>query len=101
MDPDSDTWSADVKPAMRHAFTFGLVLSAILVTSCPAETILMYGASQGSGPSFGVAAGEAGGAIAAGSALGLGLAYVAILAAGGQHTCSSCRFCRPMPRSEA
>jgi hypothetical protein len=73
-----------MKPATRHAFTFGLVLPAILVTSCPAETILMYGASQGSGPSFGVAAGEAGGAIAAGSALGLGLAYVAILAAGGQ-----------------
>ena len=73
-----------MKPSMKRAFTLGLVLSAILITRCPAETILMYGASQGNGPSFGVAAGEAGGAIITGSALGLGLAYVAVLAAGGQ-----------------
>jgi hypothetical protein len=43
----------------------------------------LLGASPNNAPGFGIVAGEAGGAVAAGGALGLGLGYAAVLAAGG------------------
>jgi len=62
---------------------FAVLLFLLLFARAPAQPELMYGSSSSGGSGFGVVAGEAGGAIVAGSALGLGLAYVGVLAAGG------------------
>jgi len=67
----------------NHLSRFAPLLLLLFFSRAPAQPELMYGSSSGGGPGFGVVAGEAGGAVVAGSALGLGLGYVAVLAAGG------------------
>lgn len=62
---------------------FAPLLLLLLLASARAQPGLMYGSSSSEGPGFGVVAGEAGGAVVAGGALGLGLAYVGVVAAGG------------------
>ncbi len=63
---------------------FALLLCALLLSPASAQPEPMYWSSSGAGSGLAVVAGEVGGAVAAGSAVGLGLAYVATLASGGQ-----------------
>ncbi len=67
-----------------HASLFALLLCALLLSPASAQPEPMYWSSSGAGSGLAVVAGEVGGAVAAGSAVGLGLAYVATLASGGQ-----------------
>jgi hypothetical protein len=59
------------------------VLFLLLLGRAPAQTMPLFGASSNNTPGFGLVAGEVGGAVVAGSAVGLGLGYVAVWAAGG------------------
>ena len=59
------------------------VFCLLLLARAPAQTIpILFGDSPDRGPGFGVVAGEVGGAVVAGSAIGLGLAYVGVWAVG-------------------
>jgi hypothetical protein len=62
---------------------FAPVLFLLLLARAPAQQMPLLGASPNNTPGFGLVAGEVGGAVVAGSALGLGLGYVAVWAAGG------------------
>jgi hypothetical protein len=55
----------------------------LFLARAPAQPLLLFGGSSNREPGFGVVAGEVGGAVVAGGALGLGLGYVVVLAAGG------------------
>jgi hypothetical protein len=55
----------------------------LFLARAPAQPLLLFGGSSNREPDFGVVAGEVGGAVVAGGALGLGLGYVAVMAAGG------------------
>ena len=57
------------------------MLLLLLVARAPAQTIPLYG--EPDGPGFGVVAGEVGGAVLSGAALGIGLGLAANRAAGG------------------
>jgi hypothetical protein len=62
---------------------FAPVLFLLLLARAPAQTMPLLGTSSNNTPGFGLVAGEVGGAVVAGSALGLGLGYVAVWTAGG------------------
>jgi len=68
---------------MTNALRFALVLSLLLASRAPAQSELLYGDADRSGPSFGIVAAEAGGAVVAGAALGIGLGLAANRATGG------------------
>jgi hypothetical protein len=60
------------------------VVCLLLLARAPAQQQMpLFESSPNNAPGFGVVAGEAGGAVVAGSALGLGLAYVGVWAVGG------------------
>ncbi len=58
------------------------VLLAFLLAGARAQPMSLFGESSNGGPGLGLVSSEVGGAVAAGSALGLGLGYVAVWAAG-------------------
>jgi hypothetical protein len=60
-----------------------LPVCLLLTALAPAQQMPLLGASPNNAPGFGMVAGEAGSAVVAGGALGLGLGYAAVLAAGG------------------
>jgi hypothetical protein len=71
-----------MKPTMSHATRIVLVLLLMVISRATAQTATLL-PDANDGPSFGVAAGEVGGALVAGGVMGLGLGYAAVRATGG------------------
>ena len=70
---------------LKHAFRFVPVLFLCLLARAPAWQMPLHDVSPNNAPGFGLVAGEVGGAVVAGSVLGLGLGYAVVRATGGPH----------------
>ena len=68
---------------MSHTFKVVLVLPLLIISRAPGQTSAVLLPDADDGPGFGVVAGEVGGAVIMGSALGLGLGYAVVRATGG------------------
>jgi len=74
-----------MKRAMSHLFRVVLLLPLLIISRAPAQTATLLPDNYYDGPDFGVLAGEVGGAVVAGSVLGLGLGLATVQATGGPH----------------